>query len=225
MISGILKYLHKGNNDVIISYKALRRLIGFLGILLPIVLILGGWIFTNGPIQQSISLYYYSNMRDFLVGILFVVALFLMTYKGTHIIDNVITTITGIAGLSIAIFPCFNELYETQRVGIFQMYPDKSNIIHLTFASLFFILLAINSIFLFTRKSEPVTPQKLKRNKIYMICGIIILACFLGLIICMLTLTQEQKFDSKIILILEAIALWAFGVSWLVKGETIFTDK
>ena len=225
MIGGILKYLNKGNKDVVLSYKALRRLIGFLGILLPIVLILGGWLFAKDQIQQSISLYYYSNMRDFLVGILFVVALFLMTYKGTYVIDNVITTITGIAGLCVAIFPCFNELYETQRVGIFQMYPDKSNIIHLTFASLFFILLAINSIFLFTRKSNPVTPQKLKRNKVYVICGIIILACFLGLIICMLTLTQEQKFDSKIILILESVALWAFGVSWLVKGETIFTDK
>ncbi|RPH29579.1 MAG: hypothetical protein EHM93_17065 [Bacteroidales bacterium] len=225
MISGIIKYLHKGNKDIVISYKALRRLIGFLGMLLPIILILGGWLFAKDPIQQSISLYYYSNMRDFLVGTLFVVALFLMTYKGTFTIDNIVATITGIAGLCVAIFPCFNELYETQRVGIFQMYPDKSNIIHLTFASIFFILLAINSIFLFTRKSSGDKPQKLIRNKIYIICGIIILACFLGLIICMLTLSQEQKFNTKIILILEAIALWAFGVSWLVKGETIFTDK
>lgn len=225
MITELLKYLQQGTNDAIISYKALRRLIGFLGMLLPIVLIIGGWIFAKDAIQQSISLYYYSNMRDFLVGTLFLVALFLMTYKGTLVIDNVITTITGIAGLSVAIFPCFNELYETQRVGIFQMYPSTSNIFHLSFASLFFILLAINSIFLFTRKSGPVTPQKKKRNKVYVICGIIILACFVGLIVCMLTLNQQQKFDSRIILILETIALWAFGVSWLVKGQTIFTDK
>jgi len=145
MISGIIKYLHKGNKDIVISYKALRRLIGFLGMLLPIILILGGWLFAKDPIQQSISLYYYSNMRDFLVGTLFVVALFLMTYKGTFTIDNIVATITGIAGLCVAIFPCFNELYETQRVGIFQMYPDKSNIIHLTFASIFFIILAFYS--------------------------------------------------------------------------------
>lgn len=225
MIRGILKYLHQGNNDVIISYKALRRLIGFLGILLPIVLILGGWLLADSPIQQSISLYYYSNMRDFLVGILFVVSLFLITYKGSFVIDNVVTTLTGVTGLCVAIFPCFNELYETQRVGIFQMYPDKSNIVHLTSASLFFILLAINSIFLFTRKIDPVTPQKLTRNKIYRICGFIILACFVGLVVCMLILTQEQKFNTKLILILEAIALWAFGISWLVKGQTIFVDK
>ncbi len=107
MITGLLKYLQQGTDDAIISYKALRRLIGFLGMLLPIVLIIGGWIFAKDAIQQSISLYYYSNMRDFMVGILFLVGLFLMTYKGTLVIDNVITTITGIAGLSVAIFPCF----------------------------------------------------------------------------------------------------------------------
>lgn len=225
MITEMLNYLHKENKDVIISYRALRRLIGFLGILLPIILIIGGRLFTTDPIQQSVSLYYYSNMRDFLVGILFVVSLFLITYKGTHVIDLVITTITGIAGLCVAIFPCYNEVYESIRVGIFQLYPVTSNKVHLTFAALFFILLAINSIFLFTRKSDVVTPQKLKRNKIYIICGIIILVCFLGLVVCMLTLTQEQKFETKIILILEAIALLAFGISWLVKGETIFTDK
>lgn len=224
-MSGILKYLNKGNNDIVISYKALRRLIGVLGILLPLICIIGGLLFTADPIQQSISLYYYSNMRDFLVGILFVVSLFLITYKGTRVIDLIITSITGIAGLCIAIFPCYNELYETQRVGIFQLYPITSNIVHLTFASLFFILLAINSIFLFTRKSDTVTPQKLIRNRIYLVCGIIILACFLGLVICMLMLTQEQKFESKIILILESIALLAFGISWLVKGQTIIPDK
>lgn len=225
MIDGILKYLHKGNKDIIISYKTLRRLIGFLGILLPLICIAGGLLFTTDAVQQSISLYYYSNMRDFLVGILFVVSLFLITYKGTHVIDMIITTITGIAGLCVAIFPCYNELYETVRVGIFQLYPATSNIVHLTFASLFFILLAVNSIFLFTRKSDVVTPQKLKRNTIYITCGIIILVCFIGLVICMLTLTQEQKFESKIILILEAIALLAFGISWLVKGQTIIPDR
>lgn len=225
MITGIIKYLHKGNNDIIISYKALRRLIGILGILLPLICIVGGRLFTKDPVQQSVSLYYYSNMRDFLVGILFAVSLFLITYKGTRVIDLIITTITGIAGLCVAIFPCYNEAYETIRVGIFQLYPATSNIVHITFASLFFILLGINSLFLFTRKSDPVTPQKLTRNKIYIICGIIILVCFVGLVICMLTLTQQQKFESKIILILETIALLSFGISWLVKGETIFIDK
>lgn len=225
MIRGIIKYLHKGNKDIVISYKSLRRLIGFLGILLPLVCVFFGLFFGDYPVQQSISIYYYTNVREFLVGLLFVMGLFLMTYKGTNILDNLITTITGIAALCVALFPCYNEEFETVRVGIFQLYPIDSNKVHLTFAALFFILLAVNSIFLFTRKSDPVTPQKIKRNRIYITCGIIILACFVGLIICMLTLSQQQKFDSKIILIFEAIALWAFGISWLVKGQTIIPDK
>ena len=124
MINEIVKYLDKKNDNLIISYKALRRLIGILGILLPVINILGGCLIGEEPIQQSISMYYYTNMRDFLVGLLFVVSLFLITYKGYNLIDLIVSSIIGIAGLGVAIFPCFNELFITQRVGIFQLFPD-----------------------------------------------------------------------------------------------------
>ncbi|MHC1705386.1 MAG: hypothetical protein AB9846_15880 [Tenuifilaceae bacterium] len=67
MFKKFFDYLNKGNNSIIISYKALRRLIGILGILLPVICIIGGFWFAKDPVQQSISLYYYTNMRDFLV--------------------------------------------------------------------------------------------------------------------------------------------------------------
>ncbi len=225
MFGGIIKYLHKGNKDIVISYKSLRRLIGFLGILLPLICITFGWFFGNFKVQPSISLYYYTNVRDFLVGILFVMSLFLMTYKGTYRIDNWITTITGFAGLMIAVFPCYNQEFEKMPVGLFQIYSETSNYFHLSAAATFFLLLAINSIFLFTRKEGAITKQKLKRNTVYIICGIIILVCFIGLVLSMLIFTYEQRCENKIVLILEAIALLAFGISWLVKGQTIIPDK
>ncbi|HCT31174.1 MAG TPA: hypothetical protein DIW31_10700 [Bacteroidales bacterium] len=225
MLGGIVKYLQKGNKDVVISYKLLRRLIGFLGILLPLICISFGWFFGDYSIQQSISIYYYTNVRDFLVGVLFVMSLFLMTYKGAYRIDNWITTITGIAGLCIAVFPCYNHKYETIRVGLFQLYPEVSNYFHLSAAALFFLLLAINSIFLFTRKVGVTTKQKLKRNVVYITCGIIILISFLGLVISMFVFSYEQRFENKIVLLFEAIALLAFGISWLVKGQTIIPDR
>lgn len=225
MFKQLINYLRTGSDRIIISYKALRRLIGILGILLPFICMLGGWLFANDSVQPSISLYYYTNMRDFLVGLLFVVSLFLMTYKGTFNIDMVVTTITGIAGLCVATFPCYNEQYEGQRVGIFQLYPETSNVVHLTCAALFFLLLAINSYFLFTRIIDAVTPQKLKRNTIYRVCGIVIFGCLIGLFVSMIFLTPEQRANIRIVLILETIALLAFGVSWLVKGQTIWPDR
>ena len=228
MTSGIIKYLTKKNDNLIISYKALRRLIGIMGILLPIINILGGCLIAKIPVQQSISMYYYTNMRDFFVGLMFVVSLFLITYKGYNTLDLIISIITGAAGLGVAIFPCFSELYIGQKVGIFQLSPETSFIVHLTCAALFFVLLAFTSIFLFTQKhknSSLVTPQKKRRNLVYIVCGILMLACVLGILICILILTKQQLYDSKIILIFESIALFSFGVSWLVKGETLFKDK
>lgn len=121
------KYLGKKNESMILSYKALRRLIGVFGILLPFTCILGGWSIARIPVQETISAYYYTNMRDFFTGLMFVVSLFLITYKGYTVIDFVITTITGIMGLGVALFPCYNELFKTQKVGIFQLLPNTSD--------------------------------------------------------------------------------------------------
>jgi hypothetical protein len=225
MFKGFVKYLNQENDKLIISYKTLRRLIGILGILLPLINILGGYLIAKTPVQQSISMYYYTNMRDFLVGLMFVVSFFLITYKGYSLIDLIVSTITGITGLGVAIFPCIGDLSITQRVGIFQLSQSTSNYIHLTCAVLFFILLAINSMFLFTRSDVNVTPQKKIRNVIYLVSGIVILVCVLGFLLSFILLSLEQRFDSKILLILESIALLAFGISWLIKGETLFADK
>jgi len=226
MLKGLVKYLNQENDRLVISYRALRRLIGILGILLPVINILGGSLIAKIPIQQSISMYYYSNMRDFLVGLLFVVSFFLITYKGYSFIDLIISTVTGITGLGVAIFPCIFDSTIVQRVGIFQLTQSTSNYIHLTCAVLFFVLLAINSMFLFTRKGpDNVTQQKKIRNIIYLVSGIIILVCVLGFLLSFLLLSPEQRFESKILLILESIALLAFGISWLIKGGTLFADK
>jgi hypothetical protein len=226
MLNKLTEYLNKKNEGLILSYRALRRLIGVFGILLPFINILGGLVLTNIPVQETISDYYYTNMRDFLTGLLFVVSLFLITYKGYNLIDFVITAITGLFGLGMAIFPCYNEMNNVQRVGIFQLMPKTSDHFHLFCAALFFILLAVNSLFLFTRTNvKMVTPEKKIRNLLYRICGILILACVLVIFFCNLYLTREQLYNVKIILILETIALCAFGVSWLIKGRTLFADK
>jgi hypothetical protein len=70
--------------------------------------------------------------------------------------------------------------------------------------------------------------MKLKRNKLYRLCGYIILGCiFLMAVIFALERFNYgqgcQKYDP--VLWLETLALWAFGVSWLTKGNTILTDK
>ena len=127
------------NSNPVISFINLRRLIGILGMALPFVCIFGGFVFAQLEIQPSISFYYYTNVRDVFVGILVGVSMFLISYRGYEHIDALISNITGLTGLGIAIFPCFNTIFE--KVGFFQLEIKVSNIVHTVSAGLFFFRL------------------------------------------------------------------------------------
>ena len=100
----IREWIQKHSKTNIDSYRNLRRALGILGISLPVILILGGYIFASYPIQFSVSHYYHTNMRDVLVGLLGAVSLFLMTYTGYGVIDNLITWAIGLAGAGVVVF-------------------------------------------------------------------------------------------------------------------------
>ncbi|HRX92798.1 MAG TPA: hypothetical protein P5158_01715, partial [Chitinophagaceae bacterium] len=78
-------------NDQIISYYTLRILIGAIGILLPLLVVIGKWVSNKTPaLEYSISDYYDNGAAgDILVGVLFVLGFFLLTYKGPEKIDNI----------------------------------------------------------------------------------------------------------------------------------------
>lgn len=215
----------KRNKSIIISYKVLRRLIGLLGMALPVVLIAGGYIQKGNGILGSISSYYHTNMRDVFVGILWAVGIFLMSYQGYDKIDNWITNLSGLFAIGVALFPTISSPADTGSLGVFQLHPTISGTLHVVWAFLFFLLLAYNSYFLFTKtgKTEP-GPQKIKRNRIYRICGILIIASLIGIVVYMLFLQNTVLRHWAPVLLLEILALWAFGFSWLVKGETLFRD-
>jgi hypothetical protein len=216
--------LRKKNRSLITSYLTMRKIIGLLGILLPISVVLGGFLFAHMELQESISSYYHSNMRDFLIGLLFVVALFLITYKGFEMIDDIITNLTGIFALGIVFFPPVNTIDPDMKVGIFLCDPNISSNMHDVFTLLFFVFLSINSLFLFTlsHKDKPKTPMKKVRNTIYIICGIVILVSVVCIIVYCVFLKHTFLYTYCPVLILETVALVSFGVSWLVKGEPLF---
>jgi hypothetical protein len=213
--------------DLLISYIALRRIIGILGIGLPYICILFGYVFDSYCVQRSISFYYHTNVQDLFIGLMVTVSLFLITYKGYDFIDNLVSTLSGICGLGLALFPC--KEYETSigLIGVFQINQQKSDMMHITFAALFFLLLAINSIFLFTKSKRKTrkTKQKIWRNRIYIFCGCFIIAMMILLLILLNVLSETIRNKYFIVLIIEAFMLGAFGVSWLIKGETILKDK
>ena len=107
-------------------------------------------------------------------------------------------------------------------VGTFGLTPEISGLIHGASAVTFFLLLAYNSLFLFTKSNGNMTENKKKRNLIYRICGVGMVASFLLLI----PLNLFEVWGGT--WLVETIALAFFGISWLTKADCIpflFCDK
>ena len=187
-----------------INTLRMRVLIGFLGMLLPwIVVALVGYI------PSSISATWYTNACTPFMIILGWASGMLICYKGYELIDDIILTLSGIAGFGICLFPCAISGGDW-RVGTFLIDKVTSNTIHNVCAIIFFVLLSYNSIFLFTKSSGEKTKKKRARNVIYIICGIGMVASFLILLL--------PYFRIQVWLV-EAIALSFFGISFLTKAD------
>jgi hypothetical protein len=219
---------HKKQNPQVISYLTLRKAVGILAILFPIIIVGGSLLFGGcHEIQENLSLYYHTRMRNVFVGILCAIALFLFAYNGYERKDAIAGNIACIFAILIAFCP--TSVTEPMTSCILSPYENKiSSSIHFLSAGGFFLILAYFSIFLFTKKEPRPTRMKLKRNNLYRICGYIIL----GSISLMAVYYALQKYHlgkglQKLdpILWLETLALWAFGISWLTKGNFILTDK
>lgn len=217
----------KCKSNMVISYVQLRRLIGILGMVLPFACAIGGILITHISILSSISGYYYTNMRDVLVGILIGVSMFLVTYNGYDKRDEFVTNGAGIAGVGIAIFPTNLRGEPLLKVGVFQLTSRTSNMVHSLCAAVFFGLLAYMSICLFTLSdpNKEKSKNKKRRDKIYIACGCIMILGLIGTILSVFLMSGDAREHTKIIFILETFMLEAFGISWLVKGKTILRDK
>ena len=198
-----------------INTRRLRCTIGWLGMTLPWLVVLLRWAF---PPSISSTYYTYEAGPVFMI-ILGSAAFLLFSYRGYDTLDDIINTLAGLFGLMICIFPCETSAYNV--VGTFQLPVDISAIIHNVSAVCFFGCLAYNALFQFTKSvsKEGMTRNKKIRNVIYRICGVGMIASFLLLLL--------PTFYIQIWLI-EAIALFFFGVSWLTKADCypwLFADK
>ena len=211
----------EAQNALVFSYLTLRKAIGILGFALPFAVALGALIIFQTGLQGSISGYYYTGMRDVLVGSLWATAFFLLAYKGYGPADDIAGDVGCLAAVGITLFPTApdNPSDAAKVIGA----------IHLVFGALFFLTLIYFSLFLFTKKAQNEAPtlEKLIRNRVYRGCGIIMAAC---IVLVAITFILPGGAAASLaayhpVFVLETIAIWAFGVSWLTKGEAILKDQ
>lgn len=192
------------------NVKRLRCFVGHLAFWLPWIVALILW-----HIPSSISSTYYTHAGAVFMIILGACSVFLMFYDGYDKTDDILNTIAGIFGLLICLFPCWTN---AEKVGTFQIPVDISAKIHNVSAIVFFVILAYVSLFQFTKSNGNMTEKKKKRNVIYRVCGVGMIASFAVLLL--------PSFYIQVWLT-EMFALSFFGISWLTKANAykwLFAD-
>lgn len=206
------------HRSLVISYLTLRKTLGWLGILFPFILYFGALVLFGTGLQRSVSSYYYTGMGDVFVGTICVIGFFLYSYRGYEPKDNITGDLACIFALGVAFFPAHATPDGTGLTGY----------IHLASSALFFATLIYFSLFLFTKSDpdRPPSPGKLRRNRIYRACGYIMALCILLITIYFLLPSSLTAAIAvlKPIFWLEAIAVVAFGISWLTKGGALIKD-
>lgn len=207
-----------GNETHVLSYMTLRKIVGLIAIALPLVLVFGELALDGPGMERSISAYYYTSMRDVLVGSLCAIAMFLLSYKGYERRDDVAGDIACAFALGVALFP-------TAPAGAVTGVQTVISGIHSLSAGGFFLTLAYFSLALFRKGSSFPTPRKRLRNHVYTVCGWIILLCAIGLGAVHLLPENSPIHRLSPTFWIEAVGIWAFGWSWFTKGEGILRDQ
>lgn len=239
------------NNDLVISYLQTRKAIGWLGMLLPFLLVIGNFVINkldilnnsffvlmkkqqpytpDGSYKFSVSHYYYSTVGELFTSVLCAVALFMFSYKGhplregeKGLSDKTITTLAGFFALGIVLFPTGSTIGFKDNLRTF-VSTMNVGYIHFAMATLFFLSLAIMSMVNFRRTGDRVSFGKKENHNLFLVCGIVMILCLVLITVYSLWLqgTYNGLDATNPVFWLEAIALIAFGISWLVKGQTDF---
>jgi hypothetical protein len=204
---------------IVVSYRFLRRAIGLIGSLLPIALPLG-YSISSGQYRllASISSYYYTDMRNVFVGSMCSVGIFLVCYRYRRW-DDILSSIAGAAAIGVGLCPPVppNPSGEARVVGG----------LHVVFAALFLITIAVICWALFPTSDPPLPGQASRqatRNRVYRICAAVIMG-FTALAGASALLPQSFIERYHPLFWCEAVATLAFGVAWWIKGDTFIKDQ
>ncbi|HLK72819.1 MAG TPA: hypothetical protein VKU77_04130 [Streptosporangiaceae bacterium] len=213
------------------NYLYLRKVVGWLGTLLPLILLAANPIALSiehsscGWLPNSVSGYYYSPVRNIFVGAVVGLGLFLIAYVGADLGDRVITDLAGVFALGVAFFPTTPTVASPasatcETVSQLSSRQQVIGDVHAVSAVLFLLFLAWMAIRFTTTDSAEPAPQRLLRNRIYWICAIVILASAVAAVVTnFLPVSLRPSFPY--LFVYEAVGIFAFGVSWFVDDQML----
>ena len=211
----------RAQDPIVLSYLALRKAVGAVALGLPFALSIPLWILRHHIIQSSISGYYYTGMRNLFVGSLCAIGMFMLCCRGYDLKDEIAGVFSAFCTLGVAFFPTAPDSGATPR-------QSHIGIAHYIFAILLFSTLAYFCLVLFkmSAANKTMTRKKVQRNRVYTICGYVIIASISLIAILKLLLKIDHLVGNVgTAFFFETTALLAFGTAWLTKGETFLKDE
>lgn len=211
-----------------LSTHSHRQLIGYAGLVLPLALPLIAQLRRTRRLDlaalDSVSSFYYTGAVAFFTGTLLALAAFLFTYRGYrnryNLYDRIAGFVAAAAAIGVAVFPTQAPSASLKP----SWWVPMTGTIHYGSAIVLLLTFACFALFLFPRtdpdgpkpsKAHPLPPAKRWRNRIYILCGVVMVACLIWAAI--------AKNNRWPIYWPETIALIAFALSWLVKGRFEWT--
>lgn len=217
----------RASHQLVVAFLGTGRAIAILGFFLPTSMLL--WSLMSGvSIRGSLSEYYYTPVRDLMVGTLIALAVFLWSYRGFSDRDDDLRNdrrvgkVAAVAAAVIALFPITPR--NDDRCTLIQCVigPQASDLVHAIGAAVFFLCLAAFCLILLPR-SVINNSGAAKRVLIYRTCGGIIMAALVIIVVwkflplgVIFTLGRYQP-----IFWVEALAIWAFSAAWIVRGRAL----
>lgn len=201
------------------SYLLTRAVIGFVGLGLPIALLVGDGLFLDGEVpRRSLSYYYNTGMRDVFVGGLCMIGLFLITYLFfQYTWDNLLSILAGVAAFGVALIPTSADGRRPLTPIQERFGENQLATVHFGCAVVFIGALAVISFLFGIREGRRLSSARVRRHFwrwFHWSCAFAILAA-VGYIF----LTKGLRtFDAHSTFYGETVAVFAFGASWLTKG-------
>lgn len=117
---------------------------------------------------------------------------------------------------------------DTHGISAFELYPGAGQH-HFIAATLLFVILGIYALVVFRRvdpadlldTNDPTSlnPNKRIRNSIYLVCGVTIFLSIVAIGLGIWVFDQQWWNAYRLTFVFEAVGLYAFGASWMVKGR------
>lgn len=199
------------------SFIVQRRGMAILAAIFPFVFLASSFIFNRTEFKTSISSYYFAPdaERNFFVGVLCAIGVFLLLYKGYNRLEDRILDLAGISAVGIAFFPTAESSDCT----------SSAISAHGVFAVTFFVCIFIICIFMSEKSLEEMDDvhRQSAFRRAYRVCSAIMIASIALAVLSQLL--PEEYFlilcKNSAIFWFEAIGVWSFSAFWYIKTREL----